>query len=175
MDVADISFSYFNLSGGQTIEGTEVVLATNKHLPVDGGDIPDGNVEPYPGIEANVPFTLGSEEPDVDHCFIMDTDARHVSVDTRGQPLSRLVALSHASTGLHFEVYSTEPAFQFYLGRHISVPASEYGPERIARAGLCIEPSRYVDALSRPEWRDMCILKKGQKYGSHTRYVGWKD
>lgn len=166
--------SYFNLSGGSTIEGTEVVLGTDQHLPVDSGDIPLGGVEKYPDISANEPFVLGPKEPDVDHCFIMDTDARSVPVDTRSRPLSRLIALSHKDTGLHLEVHSTEPAFQFYTGRHINVPASEHGPQRAARSGLCVEPSRYIDAINRPEWRDMCILKQGEKYGSRTRYVAWK-
>ena len=166
--------SYFNVTGSSTIEGTEVVLSTNDYLPVDSGDIPTGTIEKWSGIEPNVPFTLGKEEPDIDHCFIMDTDARHVLVDTRSRELSRLVALFSKDTSLHLEVYSSEPAFQFYLGRHISVPTSEHGPRRSARSGLCVEPSRYVDAVNRPDWRDMAILKKGQKYGSHTRYVAWK-
>ena len=166
--------SYFNLSNGATLEGTEVIVGTDQHLPVDDGDIPTGTVEKYPGITANEPFVLGPEEPDVDHCFIMDTDAKNVPVDTRSRPLSRLIALLHSATGVHLEVHSTEPAFQFYTGRHIDVPASEHGPQRAARSGLCVEPSRYIDAVNRPEWRDMTILKRGEKYGSRTRYVAWK-
>lgn len=134
--------SYFNLSGGPTIEGMEVNLATSDYLRVDDSDIPMGSIEKWPGIEADVPFKLRAQEPDIDHCFIADTDARQVPVDTRSRPLSRLVTLSHPTTGLHLEISSTEPAFQFYLGRHINVPASEHGPERAARAGLCVEPSR---------------------------------
>ena len=172
--VSDTSISYFNLSGGPSIEGTEVVLGTDNHLPVDDEDIPLGTVEKYPGLQANEPFVLGAEEPDVDHCFVADTDARHVPVDTRTRPLARLVKLSHAATGVHLDILSTEPAFQFYLGRHISVPASEHGPERSARAGLCVEPSRYINAINHPDWRNMAVLKQGELYGSHTRYIAWK-
>lgn len=120
----------------------EVNLATNNYLPVDDTDIPLGNINKWPDVDANIPFKLGAQEPDIDHCFVVDTDARQVSVDTRGRALSRLVTLSHPITGLHLEISSTEPAFQFYLGRHINVPASEHGPERAARSGLCVEPSR---------------------------------
>ena len=167
--------SYFNLTDGPTIEGMEVVLGTDQHLPVDSVDIPLGNVEKYPDVQANQPFILGAKEPDIDHCFIMDANPRDIPVDTRSRSLSTLAALSHKGTGLHLEIYSTEPAFQFYTGRHISVPASEHGPERIARAGLCVEPSRYIDAINRPEWRNMSILKQGEKYGSHTRYIAWRE
>lgn len=166
--------SYFNVTGGPTIENTDAIIATNKHLPVDSGDIPLGNIEEFPGIRANEPFVLGAQEPDVDHCFIMDPNPQNVPIDTRERKLSRLIALSSKATGVHLEVYSTEPAFQFYTGRHISVPESDHGPARSARSGLCIEPSRYIDAINRPEWRNMVVLKRGEKYGSHTRYVAWQ-
>lgn len=165
--------SYFNVTGGPTIEGTEVVLGTDKHLPVDGEDIPLGTVEKYPGITANEPFVLGLHEPDVDHCFIMDPDARNVPIDTRNRQAARLSSLSAPMTGIHLDVFSTEPAFQFYTGRHITVPASEHGPQRGPRSGLCIEPSRYINAVNAPEWRNMVILKQGQLYGTKIIYKAW--
>lgn len=141
---------------------------------MDSEDIPLGHIERYPGLRANEPFLLGAEEPDVDHCFIADTNASNIPVDTRTRPLSKLVSMKHSATGVNLEIYSTEPAFQFYLGRHISVPASEHGPERGPRSGMCIEPSRYINAVNYPEWRGMVVLRRGEKYGSHTRYVAWK-
>lgn len=167
--------SYFNITGGPTIEGTEVVLGTDDYLPIDTGNIPLGTIEKYPGINANQPFTLGHDEPDVDHCFIMDKDAGNVPVDTRSRQASRLMAMSHPGTGIHVEVYSTDPAFQFYTGKHISVPASEHGPQRGPRSGLCVEPSRYINAVNKPDWRDMAILKQGQLYGAKHIFKAWKS
>lgn len=171
---ADLSDSYFNLSGKPTIEGTDVILETDRHLPVDAEDIPTGTIEKFPDVRANQSFRLGSEQPNIDHCFVVNTDPSSVPVDTRRCPLSKLVTMNHEATGLHLEVHSTEPAFQFYLGKHINVPPSEYGPERGPRSGMCVEPSRYVDAINRPEWRNMVLLRRGKQYGSHTRYVAWK-
>ncbi|KAK5105454.1 hypothetical protein LTS08_001731 [Lithohypha guttulata] len=166
--------SYFNLSDGPTIESTEVNLATTEYMLVDNEDCPTGTFGKWPGIQPDRPFVLGPQEPDIDHCFISDSNAQQIPVDTRDRPLSRLVSLSHPTTGLHLEIFSTEPAFQFYLGKYISVPASEHGPERTARSGLCVEPSRYINAVNHTDWRNMAILKQGQKYGSKTRYIVWK-
>jgi aldose 1-epimerase len=112
--------SYFNLSGAATIEGTEATLTTTKHLPLDDTDIPNGKIEDFPGIQANEKFTLGAKEPFIDHCFVFDQEAPEVPPDTRSLPMKKLVEMSHPSTGLHLEILSTEPAFQFYTGiRHL--------------------------------------------------------
>ena len=46
--------------------------------------------------------------------------------------------------------------------------------KKAARAGFCVEPSRYVDAVSREGWRGMVVVKKGEVYGSKIVYRGWK-
>ncbi|POS77025.1 aldose 1-epimerase [Diaporthe helianthi] len=169
--------SYFNLSGGPSIEGTQVELATNQYLPLDDDGIPT-TTKPtaYPKFEGKKPFTLGASEPDVDDCFVLDdSTASSVPLDTRSQPLTRLVAAHHPATGIHLEVYSTEPAFQFYTGKYIDVPALSGAPARSARAGFCVEPSRYVNALNVAEWKDQTLLKKGETYGARIVYKAWKE
>lgn len=79
-------------------------------------------------------------------------------------------------SGIRVEIWTTEPAVQVYTGDGIAIapsssssspssssasspesnPFQGYGP----RAGIAVEPSRYVDAPSRPEWRGMVLLKK---------------
>jgi len=167
--------SYFNLSGQETIAGTDVELSSNSYLPVDDGGIPTGGPTPYKGIEANKPFTLGPKEPDVDDCFIVNADSSSTPLDTRSEPLTKLVMAYHRSTGIHLEVWSTEPAFQFYTGKYIDVPAVDGVPARGPRSGFCVEPSRYVDAANVDEWKGQVLLKKGQTYGSRTVYRAWSD
>jgi aldose 1-epimerase len=71
------------------------------------------------------------------------------------------------------DVFSTEPAFQFYTGKYIDVEAVEGAPKRGARAGFCVEPSRFVDAINREEWKSQVVLKKGEVYGSRVVYRGY--
>lgn len=105
----------------------------------------------------------------------MDSDPSSIPIDTRTRPLRRLAAFNHPGSRLHLEVYSTEPAFQFYTGKYINVPAVGGYPARGPRSGFCVEPSRYVNAPNVPEWKGMCLLKKGQVYGSKVMYKSWKE
>ena len=126
-------------------------------------------------MTANTPFTLGATDPDIDDCFVQNTDPASVPVDSRASPLQRHVAAHHPKTGIHLEVHSTEPAFQFYTGKYVNVPAVSGLPAREKRSGFCVEPSRYVNAVNVPEWKDMMVLKKGEKYGSRIVYKAWKE
>jgi aldose 1-epimerase len=176
--LADKIRRYFNLTGSPTIEGTEVSLCTNSHLPLDAGGIPTGGPAPYCSITPNKTFTLGPKEPNVDDCFIVDPALTSIPLDTRSSPLTRLVAAYHPDSKIHLEVLSTEPAFQFYTGKYIDVPAiqGEGGvPKRGARSGFCVEPSRYVNAINVPEWRGQVVVKNGEVYGSRVVYRGWSD
>ncbi|KAB8293080.1 hypothetical protein EYC80_007439 [Monilinia laxa] len=167
--------SYFNLTGKSTIEGTQVTLSTNDYLPVDDGGIPTSGPKPYASITPNKEFTLGLEEPNVDDCFIVDAKSESIPLDTRSSPLTTLVKASHPETGIQLEVLSTEPAFQFYTGKYIDVPAVEGLEARGARSGFCVEPSRYVNAINEEKWKGQVLLKKGEVYGSRIVYKGWSE
>ena len=142
---------------------------------MDDDAIPTGAIEPYPEFGANEEFTLGAETPKPDHCFIVNSDPASVPLDTRSQPLNKLCSFYSPKTKIHFEALSTEPAFQFYTGAFIDVPEMDGHPARGARSGMCIEASRYVNAINEEKWRSMVVLKKGQTWGSKTIYIGWKD
>jgi aldose 1-epimerase len=144
-------------------------------LPVDDGGIPTGGPAVYKGIEPSKSFTLGVAEPDVDDCFVFDAPPNSCPIDTRDQSLKKLVTASHPRTNIHLEVYSTEPAFQFYTGKYIDVPSVEELPARGARSGFCVESSRFVNAANVDEWKGQVLLKKGEVYGSRTVYRAWSD
>ncbi|KAI9779599.1 MAG: hypothetical protein M1839_007264 [Geoglossum umbratile] len=167
--------SYFNIGPGETIAGTNATLRTNLHLPVDEHNIPIGTIEPYAGIRADERFTLGKDEPDIDHCFILNPHPATVPLDTRDLPLRSAALFSHADTGINLEVFTTEPAFQFYTGKYIDVGAIDGTPARGARAGFCVEPSRFINAVNVDEWRNMTVLRQGEVYGSRIAYKAWVD
>ncbi|KAH8592274.1 putative bifunctional protein gal10 [Bisporella sp. PMI_857] len=187
--------SYFNLSGQPTIDGTEVTLYTDIYLPVDDGGIPNDLPKRYevgPGHSVTIvpgqKFTLGVTDPDIDDCFVVpppNTPSQGArsdtvqSLSTAEQPLSTLIDAYHPSTKIHLRVSSTEPAFQFYTGKYIDVPEvtgnGKTLPARGRRSGFCVEPSRFVNAVNVPGWRDQVILKKGQIYTSTAVYEAWVD
>ena len=141
----------------------------------DSSDIPTGEITSFPSITAGKSFVLGPVEPKIDHCFVMNPDPKSIPIDTRSLPMKKLVTTSHPNTRLHFEALSTEPAFQFYTGEYMNVPAVEGAAARGKRAGFCVEASRYINAVNVEAWKGMVTLKKGEKWGSRTIYRGWKD
>ena len=171
---ADKSTSYFSLSATPTIDGTQVTLSTNQHLPVDDTNIPLGNITAYPGITPDESFTLGKSEPNFDHCFVVESESSKIPLDTRPGAMKKLISMSHPSTKLHLDIFSTEPAFQFYTGQFVDVPAADDSPARPARAGICVEPQRYINAINVPEWRNQVVLKRGELWGARSLYKAWK-
>ena len=136
---------------------------------------------PYPSIpRPYTEFELTETNPDPDDCFIMNSDPSSIPIDTRPLPLKTLATLHHPNTGIHLEIESTEPAFQFYTSRFMDVPEVETSTgEKVSargkRCAIAIEPCRYVNAVGEEKWRSMCLLKKGQLYGSRTKYRAWKE
>ncbi|GKT82518.1 aldose 1-epimerase [Colletotrichum tofieldiae] len=166
--------SYFNLTGDETFAGTIATLATNAHLPRENG-IPTGGPVPFPGIEGGKPFELGVDGPAVDDCFVVTEKPGSVPIDTRREALKLHVHVRHPKNGVNLEVLSTEPAFQFYTGEGINVPAVEGAPARGKRSGFCVEPSRWVNAINVPEWKGQMLLKKGETYGTRIVYKAWSE
>ncbi len=152
-----------------------VELGSAQYLPIDAGGIPTGGPTTFTAVQTTAPFVLGAVEPDIDDCFVVNDKPATVPIDTRSQPLARHLAAHHPATGLHLEVLSTEPAFQFYTGKYIDVPAVGGLPARGPRSGFCLEPSRYVNACNVDAWRNMVLLKKGDKYGARIVYRTWKE
>lgn len=126
-------------------------------------------------MEGGKPFTLRAEDPDIDDCFVVNEAADKVPIDTRNEPLRKLVSAVHPDSKIHLEVHSTEPAFQFYTGKYIDVPAVAGLPARGKRSGFCVEPSRYVNAANVDEWKGQMLLKKGERYGARIVYRAWKE
>lgn len=153
----------------------KATVYTNKHQVVDDTSVPTGAIEAYPGIPVNEEFTFGPKEPDPDHCFIMNTDPASIPLDTRKSPMQKLCKFYHPDTKIHLEALSTEPAFQFYAGRFVDVPEMDNMPARGPRSGMCLEASRYVNAINDDRWKHMVVLRKGQTFGSRTIYRAWKD
>ncbi|CEJ56847.1 hypothetical protein PMG11_05564 [Penicillium brasilianum] len=166
--------SYFNIGDGPTITGTTAELATADYLPLDDTGIPTGGIAKFPR-DVTTPFTLAATGPHIDDVFVMETDPTKIPLDTRSLPLRRLAQFNHRSTGLHLEVHSTEPAFQFYTGKYINIPEIDGRPAQTEGSGFCVEPSRYVNAINEPEWRNMVLLKKGQVFGCKNVYKAWKE
>lgn len=145
------------------------------YLPVNDASIPTKGPTPFPYRNVKDWFPIGTAESDFDDTFVMEPDPSKVPLDSRSLPLRLNASFRHPESRMNLEVHSTEPAFQFYTGQQINVPAVNGAPARGPRAGFCIEPHRYVNAVNVPEWRNQVVLGKGQVYGAKIVYKTWRD
>ncbi|TGZ83074.1 galactose mutarotase-like protein [Ascodesmis nigricans] len=178
--------SYFNLCPGkETTEGTKVKLASNMHIPLDSTGVPLKGCDPQvysvksSGHGASneeggkLEFTLTEKAPVVDDYFIFsDVQPHAVPLDTRKLPLRECARFYHHASRVHLVVETTEPGFQFYTGDYLDLEVEDkkIGP----RAGFCVEPGRWSDAAGREEWREMVMLRKGDRWGSRIVYTAWE-
>ncbi|MEM8705382.1 MAG: aldose epimerase family protein [Actinomycetota bacterium] len=157
--------TYWNLGGPTeaTIDDHVVTLDAGSLVPVGDDLIPDG--EP---VAAEGPFdlragaSLGSRigfplPAGYDHCFMVDGEGfrRHARVD-------------HPDSGRRLEIWSDQPACQFYTGAFL--PGTGGGGRRHDPfAALAIEPQHVPDAPNQP-WAPSAVLRPGDTYRHHLEF-----
>lgn len=152
--------TYFSLNkvNADTIQGTEVCLATNKAATLDGTlEQIDVSTFDNDGEESTV---LNAHEPRYDSCFVLANPI--VSLDSTKGKLRPVLRASHPDSHISLEVLTTEPSFQFYTGDGLA----GFPP----RSGFAIEPARYVNAINNENWKGSVILSQGDFYRSRIVY-----
>lgn len=166
--------SYFNLAGKGDILGHELVLNSDAFLPVDSTLIPTGERRPVAGtvfdFTHSTPIGLRINElkdqqikfgGGYDHCWVLSDPSTQ---------LKPAATLSEPGSGRILEVWTTEPAIQFYSGNFLD--GKVIGKRGVAyqyRSGLCLETEHYPDSPNRPEFPST-VLNPGQTYQTTTVY-----
>lgn len=167
--------TYFNLSGdfSKGIESEELELKAGKFLPVDATLIPTGELKAVAGtpFDFTKAKTIGKDinaaddqlkkGQGYDHCWIFD--------DTSNS-LKEVGSLYDKESGRFMQVYTTEPAIQFYSGNFIDgTKDSKTGGKYQKRSGLCLETQHYPDSPNQASF-PTTTLKPGEKYTTKTTY-----
>jgi aldose 1-epimerase len=162
--------SYFNLKGegDTTILDHYLIANADYYTPVDCTLIPTGEIAPVAGTPFD--FTKGKQIgrdiglPDkqlvyglgYDHNWVLNKDSANI--------LSFAVKLWEETTGRVMEIYTTEPAFQFYSGNFMDGSVTgKSGRIYYYRAALAIEPQHFPDSPNHPEFPSTVLLP-GEKY-----------
>ena len=167
--------SYFNLTGGakRDILGHELTLNADRFVPVDETLIPTGKL----AAVAGTPFDFSSatviglrvddEHQQIqygggyDHCWVLNKE---------GGELSLVGSVYEPTSGRSMEVFTTEPAVQFYCGNFLDGSLTGKGGVQYERRfGLCLETEHYPDTPNQPNF-PTTQLNPGETYETTTVY-----
>lgn len=146
--------SYFNLNGGGTINSHRLHIPASQIVEVDAELIPTGTLADIAGTAQDFRSLREIGDGKTDHNYCLGT-ARFATPQLAARLEGESVVM---------EVHSTEPGVQFYSGDKIAVPVAGLDGQHYApRAGLCLEPQIWPDAINNPSF-PQAVLRPGETY-----------
>ena len=166
--------SYFNLTGlKRDILDHEVTIESDSIVPVDTTLIPTGKLRAVEGtpfdFRKSTKISAGinkTEDEQIkagggyDHCWVLKRS---------GDGLVQFATVKDPESGRVMEVFTTEPAVQFYTGNFLDGKLTGKGAAYVKRFGLCLETEHYPDSPNQPQF-PTTTLNPGQTYHTTTKY-----
>jgi aldose 1-epimerase len=156
--------SYFNLDGSPDIGDHRLTLDCDVWTPVGPALIPTGEIAATAGTARD--FRAPKPMRVIENGTRVPFDGNFIR---RGRGFGRCARVD-APNGLSLEVWTTEPAVQFYDGHKLAPQAPGlagglYG----SWSGFCLEPQRYPDSPNHAHFTD-ATLRPGELYRQRTEY-----
>ena len=165
--------TYFNLAGQGKgdILGQQIAINASRFTPVDGGLIPTGELREVAGtpFDFRNPKAIGKDIGAADEQLKLGKGYDHNFVlDRRDEGLAPAAKVIEPATGRVLEVWTTEPAVQFYTGNFLDgTIKGKGGVAYQQRYGFCLETQHYPDSPNHPAFPST-VLKPGQEYQTTT-------
>jgi aldose 1-epimerase len=166
--------TYFNLSGAKDILNHELMLNAPSYLPVDETLIPTGEIASVAGT----PFDFRSFKAigrdilkeDIqlerglgyDHCWVLDDS---------NKGLRSAAILKEINSGIQMEVFTDQPAIQFYSGNFLdgTNPMKQSDSFYNFRSGLCLETQHFPNSPNESSFPST-ELSPGEVYSTKTQF-----
>jgi aldose 1-epimerase len=159
---------FFNLggSGDTLIDDHLLQVFADRVLAADAANVATGDRIPLDGhaLDLRQPRRLG-ELPDIDQAYEV--------APSRDSALRRVACAHSPASGRSLDVWTTEPVMQVYtagaLGTGPTPDIGKHGVIHRPRAGLCLEPQQYPNAMNCPAF-PLLRVAMGQPYRARTEY-----
>lgn len=166
---------YFNLKGeaqGDILDH-ELTLFADAITPVNKGLIPTGKLMSVKGtpFDFTTPHTIGSRiQADHEQLQFGGGYDHNWMLNNPAGKLVQAAAVYEATSGRTLEVWTTEPAIQFYCGNFMTdqIPGKR-GKNLCWRGGLALETQHAPDSPNQPDFPST-ILRPGAVYKTVTEY-----
>ncbi|HMD70737.1 MAG TPA: aldose epimerase family protein, partial [Bryobacteraceae bacterium] len=167
--------SYFNLAGqGEgDVMGHQVMIDAARFTPVDAGLIPVGELRAVKGtaFDFTTATAIGARIGQSDPQLKLGNGYDHNWVLNKGNGgLTKAAEVHEPKTGRVLEVWTTEPAMQFYTGNFLDGSVRGKGGKTYPfRSAFCMETQHYPDSPNKPSF-PTTVLKPGSTYHTTTIY-----
>lgn len=174
--------SYFNLAGSHagSILQHRLQLHADRYLPVDATLIPTGELAPVAStaMDFRAMTEIGAQldlsdvqirnaNGGYDHAWLLNRSSQGQA--TKGHP-ALAATVDEALSGRRMNVYTTQPAIQFYSGNFLD--GSLRGKQLVSydkHAGFCLETQHYPDSPNQAAFPST-VLQPGDTYRHSTLY-----
>ncbi len=162
--------SYFNLGGEKDVLGQVLQINADKYTPTDATFIPTGEIRSVKGtpLDFTQPVAIGAHIAEMkgnpggyDNNFVVNGEAGKMRLAARAYD---------PSSGRQMEVWTTEPAVQFYTGNFLDgTNTGKRGVVYEKHSGFCLETQHFPDSVNHPAFPST-ILRPGSVYSTQTTY-----
>jgi aldose 1-epimerase len=159
--------SYFNLRGAGRgdILGHELFVDAESFTQVDDALVATGKIVPVAStpLDFSTPALVGSRMASLPYGY----DLSYVLRGDSGA-LRRAAVLRDPESGRVLEVYTTQPAIQFYTGYYLDRVTGNGGAYG-AYSGLALEPQHFPNSVNHPHFPDI-MIHPGRDYHQIIEY-----